>query len=142
MGEIHSNTTNTTDPQLLRLMKKQLFWQRLTGLLLALLIGGTVCIIPKVKAVGQNLEILSSRANAVMGDLEILADGLIGLDLEGLLESTDQLISSSEKNMTDMTENVGQALKKLEDLDVDSFNEAIGRLNTVAGRLSSLFGGR
>ena len=44
--------------------------------------------------------------------------------------------------MTEMTENVGQALKNLEDLDVDSFNEAIGRLNTVAGRLSSLFGGR
>lgn len=140
MSSIQSNASS--DAQLLRLMKKQLFWQRLTGLLLALLIGGAVCIIPKVKAVGQELEILSNRANAVMGDLEILSESLIHLDLEGLLENTDQLISSSEKNMTEMTENVGQALKNLEDLDVASFNEAIGRLNAVAGRLSSLFGGR
>ena len=140
MSNIQSNASS--DAQLLRLMKKQLFWQRLTGVLLVVLIAGAVSIIPKVKAVGQELKSLSNRANVVMADLEVLAENLISLDLEGLMNNTDQLISNSEKNMTEMTENVGQALKNLEDLDVDSFNEAIGRLNTVAGRQSSLFGGR
>ena len=140
MSNIQSNASS--DAQLLRLMKKQLFWQRLTGVLLVVLIAGAVSIIPKVKAVGQELKSLSNRANVVMADLEVLAENLISLDLEGLMNNTDQLISNSEKNMTEMTENVGQALKNLEDLDVDPFNEAIGRLNTVAGRLSSLFGGR
>ena len=140
MSNIQSNASS--DAQLLRLMKKQLFWQRLTGVLLVVLIAGAVSIIPKVKAVGQELKSLSNRANVVMADLEVLAENLISLDLVGLMNNTDQLISNSEKNMTEMTENVGQALKNLEDLDVDSFNEAIGRLNTVAGRLSSLFGGR
>jgi len=72
MSNIQSNASS--DAQLLRLMKKQLFWQRLTGVLLVVLIAGAVSIIPKVKAVGQELKSLSNRANVVMADLEVLAE--------------------------------------------------------------------
>lgn len=143
MGDMQSNSAS--EAYLLRLMKKQLFWQRLTGLLLAVFIGGgiffAVRAAPRVQEISQELESLAGETRTALTELEGVSKTLGEIDVKGLMNHTDQMVQQGEKSFVEMSDNVSRALKNLEELDVDSFNEAIGRLNAVAGRLSSLFGG-
>ncbi len=142
--DIQSNSAAET--KVLRIMKKQLFWQRLIGILLIGVIIGIVFlairVAPQAAEVSQELESLAGQAQTALSKLEDVSERLDELDMEGLLAHTDQMVQQGEKSFVDMSDNVSRALKNLEDLDVDSFNQAIGRLNAVAGTLSSLFGGR
>ncbi len=142
--DIQSNSAAET--KVLRIMKKQLFWQRLIGILLIGIIIGIVFlairVAPQAAEVSQELESLAGQAQTALSKLEDVSERLDELDMEGLLAHTDQMVQQGEKSFVDMSDNVSRALKNLEDLDVDSFNQAIGRLNAVAGTLSSLFGGR
>ncbi len=142
--DIQSNSAAET--KVLRIMKKQLFWQRLIGILLIGVISGIVFlairVAPQAAEVSQELESLAGQAQTALSKLEDVSERLDELDMEGLLAHTDQMVQQGEKSFVDMSDNVSRALKNLEDLDVDSFNQAIGRLNAVAGTLSSLFGGR
>ncbi len=137
---------SAAEAKILRIMKKQLFWQRLTGVLLAGGISGiiflAVCVAPRAAEFSQELESLAGQAQTALSELEDVSESLNELDIEGLLAHTDQMVQQGEKSFVDMSDNVSRALKNLEELDVDSFNQAIGRLNAVAGTLSSLFGGR
>lgn len=142
--DIQSNSAAET--KVLRIMKKQLFWQRLIGILLVGVISGIVFlairVAPQAAEFSQELESLAGQAQTALSKLEDVSERLDELDMEGLLAHTDQMVQQGEKSFVDMSDNVSRALKNLEELDVDSFNQAIGRLNAVAGTLSSLFGGR
>ena len=131
---------SAAENKMLRIMKKQLFWQRLIGLLLTAVIGGGAFLAVRIAPQIQELGSLANQAKIALSELEEVSKSLNDLDMEGLLEHTDQMVQQGEKSFTDMSSSVTSALKNLEDLDVDSFNQAIGRLNAVAGTLSSLFG--
>ncbi len=141
MSEIQSNSADT---QLLRVMKKQLFWQRLICLLLAgVILAGVVLIrriTPRVQEISQELEALAGQAQTALTELEGVSKSLGEIDLQGLLDNTNQMVRQGEESFVEMSGSVSRAVKNLEDLDVESFNQAIGRLNAVAGTLSSLFG--
>lgn len=139
-------SSSAFEGQMLRIMKKQLFWQRLIGVLMAGVIGGIIFlairVAPQAAEFSQELESLAGQAQTALSELEDVSESLNELDIEGLLAHTDQMVQQGEKSFVDMSDHVSRALKNLEELDVDSFNQAIGRLNAVAGTLSSLFGGR
>jgi len=132
---------SATETQMLKMIKKQLFWQRLICLLMAGVIGGGILLAVRIAPRLQELGSLVEQTKTALTELEDVSKRLGELDMEGLLNDTDQMVRQGEKSFSDMSESVSSALKNLEDLDVESFNQAIGRLNSITGRLTSIFGG-
>lgn len=83
-------------------------------------------LIPKVNATYRHLE-------AVMQDLEVITSELADADLNQMIDDIDSLVVSSE-------DNINSAMKKLNAIDFETLNAAIGDLAGVVSPLANFFG--
>ncbi len=73
------------------------------------------------------------QADDVLGDLAEVTRGLREADLPGLVSDMDGLVSESGKG-------IQEALEKLNSVDIDKLNEAIGDLQAIVEPLARFFG--
>lgn len=93
-------------------------------LVLAIVCATCAMIIPKVNVTYQNMEL-------IMEDMKTITSDLASADLEKMIADVDHLVYSSE-------ENINTALKKINDIDIESLNQAIRNLSDVVEPLAKL----
>jgi len=75
---------------------------------------------------------LTDQTETVLTNLEIVTDQLAGMDLGSMVENVDTLVNTSQVG-------VEQALGKLNSIDFDTLNQAIGDLADVVEPLARFF---
>lgn len=83
-------------------------------------------VVPKVNDTYRRLEV-------VMGDLEVITSELADADLDQMITDIDRLVVSSEGN-------INEAMEKLNAIDIEKLNKAIGDLSDVISPLANFFG--
>ncbi len=97
------------------------------------LLIGVSSYIPKVNALIDDSSAIMKQASGVLTNLDSVTAELADADITGMLDDVDSLVVSSEESMAD-------ALKKIEDIDIDTLNSAIKDLESVVKPLAKLFG--
>ncbi len=96
-----------------------------TGIFLVVFLGA-VCLVPKAAA---TLE----RADETLTKLDEITEGLAGADLPGLVKHMDELLVESGEGLE-------EALVKVNSMDIEKLNEAIGDLQAIVEPLARFFG--
>lgn len=110
----------------LKIMKKQLWYSRLTivtFLVLILVVGYMVVQISS----------LVPQVNSVLDNVEEISADLRDERLIDTIRDIDEFTKTSQ-------DGVERAIEKLESIDLDSLNEAIQDLNSLISPLASFFG--
>lgn len=89
-----------------------------------------VLLLTVLKLVPQ-LQALTEQADIVMTNLETVTEELTKLDLEAMVENIDSLVGTSQGA-------VSSAIEKLEQIDIDTLNEAISDLSDVIEPLAKI----
>ena len=97
------------------------------------LLIGVSSYIPKVNALIDDSSAIMKQASGVLTNLDSVTAELADADITGMLDDVDSLVVSREESMAD-------ALKKIEDIDIDTLNSAIKDLESVVKPLAKLFG--
>ena len=109
--------------------KKQYRMSQITALasviMLALVLYTCSVIIPKVNVTYENMQL-------IMEDLKGVTSGLAEADISQLIEDVDKLAVDSQKN-------IGDAMKKINDIDIDGLNAAIKNLSDVVEPFANFF---
>lgn len=125
------------DEQYTKLLKKQTFWLKLTaffmGGILMVAVVAAVILVPRTVMVLERTEHTLEGADAAVTDLAVTANKLSRVDFEGLVNDTQKLVEES-------SEGIQTALGKLDAIDIEQLNEAIGDLSAVIAPLAKLFG--
>ena len=115
-----------------RLMKKQLFWSRLTGVLFAVM---TVLLIIALILFGSFLrqagDLKDVDWESVGKNLETISNDLSAVNWLGLTEDIGEMTAEAEKSLQ-------IAQKAISDLDIGTLNEAITELRDVIRPLANL----
>ena len=133
-----------------RLMKKQLFWSRLTGVLFAvmtaLLIVALVLfsnflrqagdLVTKADEIAVQLDSTAAQLKdvdweSVGKNLETISDDLSAVDWLGLTDDIGKMATEAENSLQ-------IAQKAITDLDIETLNEAITELRDVIRPLANL----
>lgn len=122
MMENQENMQDIQEEQL-RLMKKQLFYSRLTAV--------TAIVLVLVFAV--TLITVTPKLNQVLGNLQEISSDLKEEDVREMVQNINRLAETSQSSVEEATE-------KLNQVDFDSLNEAIRDLNNVISPLAKLLG--
>ena len=88
-----------------------------------------------ISAVPQ-FQSMAQQAETVLSNLETVSNELAAVDLAGMVDDVDTLVSDSQTALT-------EALIKLNSIDLDSLNKAINNLSDVIeplAKLGNLFG--
>lgn len=88
-----------------------------------------------ISAVPQ-FQAMAQQAETVLSNLETVSNELAAVDLAGMVEDVDALVSDSQSGLT-------EALNKLNAIDIDTLNKAIESLADVIeplAKLSNIFG--
>ncbi len=112
-----------------------------TSLIIIIIIAlGVAFIVPRVMmlanqadAILRQTDALMMQAETVMDNMEQVTTELATADITGMLKDMDTLVTTSEEGM-------GEALKKVTDIDIDSLNEAIKDLGAIVAPLAKLLG--
>lgn len=112
---------------------------------LALLV--TVCsFAPRVRELtGQagdiavRAEALLGRSEGILTDLESVAADLAELDVEGTGEDLREMVNGVNGLVTEGQAGIGEALEKIDTLDIDTLNSAIEDLADVVEPLAKFF---
>lgn len=75
---------------------------------------------------------LAGQAETVLTNLETVTRQLAQADLAGMVENVDILVTSSQ-------EGVSQALDKINTMDIEELNKAIGNLSAVVEPMAKFF---
>lgn len=120
-----------------KLLEKQVRTTRILGALLACLVAVSgiffFTLLPK-------LSDTIDRLNAVAVNTQQITDELLTADLEGTIDSLGATLDSVQDLVDENSANVGETLKKIEALDIDTLNKAISSLYQVVNPLANLFG--
>lgn len=127
---------NSVNEQLLLAIKKQNFWLRLmgaamTGLFLVILVVALI-LVPQATSVMSHAAATLEEADVAVSELNKTAHQLSQIDFEGLVDETRVLITQS-------SEGINEAIGKLDDIDIDGLNKAIGDLGSVVSPLAGFF---
>ena len=118
-------------------LKKQVAWTRICSLILIVLIvaaGAAVAVVaPRLADVGSRMNTLMDQTNQIVQKLDHVAGELEEADISGMLADVNLLVEDSQDTM-------GEALEKIQAIDIDTLNEAIDGLNAVVSPLAKLFG--
>ena len=109
--------------------RKQYRMSQITAVasLISLLLVFYTCsvIIPKVTVTYENMEL-------IMEDLKIITSELAEADINQMIEDVDKLAVESQKNISD-------AMKKVNDIDIEGLNTAIKNLSDVVEPFANFF---
>ncbi|MFT3985197.1 MAG: hypothetical protein QM697_14925 [Lachnospiraceae bacterium] len=112
-----------------------------TSLIIIIVVAlGVAFIVPRVTmlanqadAILRQTDALMMQAETVMNNMEQVTTELAAADITGMLKDVDTLVTTSEESM-------GEALKKVTDIDIDSLNKAIKDLGAIVAPLAKLLG--
>ena len=133
-----NNSTNTMErmEQLLEQQSKIAKIQCiLTAVLVACCIGLIIMaatLLPEIEALVPQVESLMTQMESTLGDLKVITAQLAEADLIGMVEDVNNLVTTSQSG-------VEQAMDKLNALNFDALNKAIGDLSAVIEPLAKFF---
>lgn len=112
-----------------------------TSLIIIILVAiGVAFIVPRVTMLANQADVLlqqadglMTQAETVMNNMELVTTQLAKADITGMLEDVDSFVATSQESM-------GEAVKKVTDIDIDSLNKAIKDLGTIVAPLAKLLG--
>jgi len=112
-----------------------------TSLIIIIIVAiGVAFIVPRVMMLANQADVilqqaddLMTQAETVMNNMELVTTQLAKADITGMLEDVDSLVATSQESM-------GEAVKKVTDIDIDSLNKAIKDLGTIVAPLAKLLG--
>lgn len=110
----------------LKIMKKQLWYSRLTIVTFLVLILVVGYMVVQVSS-------LVPQVNSVLDNVEEISADLRDEKLSDTIRDIDEFTKTSQTG-------VEQAIEKLERIDLDSLNEAIQDLNSLISPLANFFG--
>lgn len=110
----------------LKIMKKQLWYSRLTIVTFLVLILVVGYMVVQVSS-------LVPQVNSVLDNVEEISADLRDEKLSETIRDIDEFTKTSQTG-------VEQAIEKLERIDLDSLNEAIQDLNSLISPLANFFG--
>lgn len=145
---IEQNTgAKAADSDVVVLLKKQLFYTRVTScavivLFLAILVVA-LTVLPGVnRAVGEAQVLIGQAertldalegADEIMVNISKVTKELAEADLTGSLEEMDKLIARSQTAME-------LAVARIDEMDIETLNQAIRDLDAIVSPLADLFG--
>ena len=112
------------------------FFSFLAAVCCLLLLLTVAKIVPDIKELSNEISGIAVKADTVLTNLETVTQELAAADLESLVTDVSGLVSTSQ-------EGVENTLEKLESLDFDTLNKAIGDLAKIVeplAKVSSIFG--
>lgn len=111
--------------------RQQVRLTRLVCIFALLAACACVCTLGLVYTVLPQITDIASQAQAVLGNLEETADLLSGMDVSGMVEDVDILVTTAQSSLE-------QTMGKLNSIDFKSLNQAIQDLANVVEPLSKL----
>jgi len=104
-------------------------WQCMFSILSAVCVIGLFVL---VYTLMPQVQELSAQTQVVLTNLTQVTDQLADMDLGAMIENVDELVVTSQSG-------VDQAMKKLNQIDFDTLNQAISDLSDVVEPLASFF---
>ena len=104
-------------------------WQCMFSILSAVCVIGLFVL---VYTLMPQVQELSAQTEVVLSNLTQVTDQLADMDLGAMIENVDELVVTSQSG-------VDQAMKKLNQIDFDTLNQAISDLSDVVEPLASFF---
>ena len=92
----------------------------------AVVLASAVLIVPKVMTTLMAAETTLEQATTLMGDVKNSLDGM------------NKMISNVDTVLTDNTEAMSDAIKKIGDIDIDGLNDSIKKLNGAIDSLNKI----
>ena len=92
----------------------------------AVVLASAVLIVPKVMTTLMAAETTLEQATTLMGDVKNSLDGM------------NKMISNVDTVLTDNTEAMSDAIKKIGDIDIDGLNDSIKKLNGAVDGLNKI----
>ena len=92
----------------------------------AVVLASAVLIVPKVMTTLMAAETTLEQATTLMGDVKNSLDGM------------NKMISNVDTVLTDNTEAMSDAIKKIGDIDIDGLNDSIKKLNGAVDSLNKI----
>ena len=92
----------------------------------AVVLASAVLIVPKVMTTLMAAETTLEQATTLMGDVKNSLDGM------------NKMISNVDTVLTDNTEAMSDAIKKIGDIDIDGLNDSIKKLNGAVDSLDKI----
>lgn len=86
----------------------------------------------QLQQVTVQVEALAVQAETVMTNLETVTADLAQADLAGMVNNVDSLVTSSQAGLK-------EALEKINAMDIEALNQAIGTLSDVVQPLANFF---
>jgi len=121
---------NVTEDMSLKILKKQLMYQRVSCIFICILV---VCILSVLPAVFRTLKIAQETLYS--------ANTALNSANETMLQAQDTLADVSDLAINSQTQ-INVAMEKFTSIDFEGLNTAIGDLEAVVEPMSKLFGGR
>ena len=131
------NEENELLKTLLKKQKKQLFYSRITGVAMAVLVAVVimtlVVIVPKTITTLEHVNTVISQVEGMLGDVQVSIDNIDNMTAEiaKAAEGINVLVD-------DNAEVLNEAMTKINDIDFDSLNDAIRDLSSVVQPLARL----
>ena len=142
--ETEEKTAAAQLEKMIELQRKTLRQSRITALAFLALLAVTV--IALAYALPKLLSLASHADEVLTTTTELAAAvGTFVEDTRPMLEDVSSLVANANGLIVDNTEAVAGAVEKLNGIDIDRLNEAIGGLATAVqplARLGEMFGGR
>ncbi len=139
-----SKETKTTEgmlSEILRCQKKRLWYMRITCIVvvifLAILTATLFRIVPRVSELMDQMQTELKKIDRLID--EDITEGISNIN--ELVEETDKMMENVNGVLDENTDAVTDTVKKLNEIDFDSLNEAIKSLNDVVKPLSDFFKG-
>jgi len=104
-------------------------WQCMFSILSAVCVIGLFVL---VYTLMPQVQELSAQTQVVLSNLTQVTDQLADMDLGAMIENVDELVVTSQSG-------VDQAMRKLNQIDFDTLNQAISDLSDVVEPLASFF---
>ncbi|MDO4491334.1 MAG: hypothetical protein Q4B85_09725 [Lachnospiraceae bacterium] len=123
----------------MKVLKKQMFWMRITacftaGIFLVVLTAALI-LVPKADAALTDAESALEEIYEGAEKLNQTAEQLGEIDFKGLVDDTQKMVNEG-------SEGISKAIGKIEEMDIEGLNKAIGDLGSVVEPLAKLFGKR
>ena len=119
--------------QQVRYARLQCFFAILAAVCCCAMLLAVLSVVPQIQQIAGQVMKLGNQAETVLQNLDDVTGKLAQVDLGSMVSNVDSLVTESQAG-------VKQALDKINELDIDSLNRAIGDLSAVVKPLADFFG--
>ena len=125
--------------QQLKLAKLQCLFSAAAAVCCAMVLIAAISLVPRFLSLVETTEMLASRANVVLADLEMVTSGLAEADLEEMVGNVNGLVDQSREGVAVAKEGVELAVEKINAIDIATLNQAIKDFSDVVEPLAKFF---